>query len=256
MISLVFLGCNSYEKILKSSDMELKYQKAQEYYEKEDYYRAKPLLEELISVYKGTKSVEKIYYYYSFCEYGMSNFLLAAYHFRNLYQTYPRSEYAEEAQYMQAFSYFMLSPGYNLDQEYTNKAIEHFQLFINSYPDTDRAKEANGLIDKMRRKLEQKALASAKLYYNLRQYKAAALSFDNLLREYPDTQDAEEAHFYIIQSYYQLAERSIAGKQKERYRKAVDAFTSFKERYPESKWLKNATNLNDRSLAKLEVKVK
>ena len=239
----VLFSCNSYEKLLKSSDYDLKLSKAKEYYQKEDYYRAKPLFEELITVYKGTKSVEQIYYFYAYCEYGMGNYLLASYHFKNIYQTYPKSQYAEDCRYRYAYCFYMMSPIFSLDQDNTVKAINAFQLFINSNPTSEKVEEANKVMDKLRRKLELKAFANANLYFNVRDYKAAAISFKNLLEEYPDSEDTEEAQFLIFKSYFLLAKKSIESKKAERYQLTLNVYQDFIDKYPESEHLKEAKSI-------------
>ena len=73
---------------------------AKKYYNKKDYFKALPLFEELLNIYKGTKSVEKVYYYYAYCYYGQGEYLMAAYHFKNLANTYPNGKFTEESHYM------------------------------------------------------------------------------------------------------------------------------------------------------------
>ena len=64
LLSLIFtaVACSKYQKVLKSNDYELKYVKAKEYYNKNDYFRALPLFEELVNVFKGTDRAENLYY--------------------------------------------------------------------------------------------------------------------------------------------------------------------------------------------------
>ena len=109
-----------------------------------------------MNIYKGTKSVEKIYYYYAYCFYGQGEYLMAAYHFKNLANTYPNGEYAEECNYMYAYTQYVLSPLPSLDQTYTLKAVEAFQLFINLYPSSEKVSLCNDYNDKMRATLIQK----------------------------------------------------------------------------------------------------
>ena len=47
--------------MMKSTDMEAKYNAAVKYYEKKDYYHALQLFEELITVYRGTSKAEQSY---------------------------------------------------------------------------------------------------------------------------------------------------------------------------------------------------
>src|SRR6185369_8506259 len=135
---LFFVSCSSYQEILKSTDLPLKYVKAKEYYDKKEYYKAIPLFEELLAAYKGTKDIEDIYYYYANCQYGTDEYLMAAYHFKNIATTYPNGAHAEECLFMNAKCYVQLSPKYELDQTYTEKAINEFQLFVNTFPSSTR----------------------------------------------------------------------------------------------------------------------
>lgn len=72
----------------------------------------------------------------------------------------------------------------------------------------------------LRLKLANKAYNAAYLYYKIRSYKAAATAFKALLLlNTPDTPKREEAMFYIVKSYYLLAQKAaFSHKQRERYR--------------------------------------
>ena len=48
VFALLGVSCSKYQKLLKSSDMELKYEAAMAYYDDEKYERAMALFEELI----------------------------------------------------------------------------------------------------------------------------------------------------------------------------------------------------------------
>src|SRR5690606_35842674 len=132
------------------------------------------------------------------------------------------------------------------DQEYTYRAIEALQLFINLYPDSDRAQEAAGLIDQLRDKLETKAFNNAKLYLDMGlqdDYRAAVIAFDNVLIEFPDTKYAEEMEFLSVKAQYLYAEQSHPRRQEERFGKALELYDSFIIDYPESKFRKEADQL-------------
>src|ERR1700741_1405461 len=126
---LLMVACGKFHRLQKSTDTEKKYTAAVEYYEKGDYYRALALFEELISIYKGTKKAEKIYYYYAYCYYNQDDHVMAGYHFENFAKTFPNSDKAEECQFMNAYCYYKDSPGPTLDQENTHKAVRELQLF-------------------------------------------------------------------------------------------------------------------------------
>jgi len=254
-MSAVFLSfsCNnSYQKIAKGSDPDKKLATAKELYEKGDCMKAIPLFEEVIPIYKGTKSIDDIYYQYADCHFQQGDYLIAAFHFKNIYDSYPLSTYAEECLYMNAYCHYMLSPEANLDQTYTEKAMDYFQLFINSYPESAKIPECNNLIDNLRKKLETKDFKSAQLYLKTGQYRAAANAFTNLLRKYPDTGYAEEASFLVVKAHYLYANNSIPEKQLERFQEARKYYDEFLYRYKESKYLKDVTEFYDSAMEKIE----
>jgi len=238
---------DSYQKILKSTDLDYKYDMAKKFYNKKDYFKALPLFEELLNIYKGTKSVEKVYYYYAYCYYGQGEYLMAAYHFKNLANTYPNGEYTEESHYMYAYTQYVLSPIPSLDQTYTLKAMEALQLFINLYPQSDKLEKCNRFIDKMRETLKLKSFNSAKLYYDLGYYQAASVSFENLLKEYPDIKEKENAYYLKMKADHLFAINSIANKQRIRIEKTIKSYNDFIERYPESKYIREAINIFETS---------
>ncbi len=254
MILMIFsASCSDYQKLLKSSDYELKYEKAKEYYDKEDYAHAITLFEELLTVYKGTAKAEEIYYYYAYCNYGQEDYILAGHYFRSFVSTFPLSKHREEAEYLSAYCYYLDSPAPSLDQTYSMKAIEEMQAFINKHPDSDKINEANEIIDKLYAKLETKSFNSAKLYYNLGNYKAAIVALQISLKEYPDTKYREEIMFLILDSKYQLAANSIKSKETERYEAALSEYKEFIKHYPDSKWTKAAYKINTKSKEALKI---
>ncbi len=244
---ITFSSCDPYQKVLKSNDLDYKLTKAKEYYNKGDYFKAQPLFEELITAYKGTKSIEDISFYYAYCHYGMGNYILAAYYFKSFTKSHPVGDYTEEAQFQFAYCYYLSSPSANLDQTNTYKAIEAFQLFASLYPESERIEECNKLIDQMRRKLEMKALHNAKLYFDLEKYKAAAKYSEQILKDFPDIEEKEEIYFLTLRSFYYLAQNSVVSKKKERYQKALEAYYKFIDKFPTSKYIKDAEKMYSES---------
>ena len=246
VIFIVFalVSCGNFNKILKSTNLEEKYKSAEAYYLKGDYYHAQQLFEELITYYRGTDKAEKIYYYYSYCYYGLEDFTTAAYYFKTFSSTYPNSKYAREAQYMSAYCTTLDSPDYSLDQVNTLSAIKELQLFIDMYPKSDSVALCNKLIDDLRNKLEQKEYEVSKLYFKLEAYKAAIVSFKNTMKDYPDSRYREDCLYYIMESNYRYAQLSIPSKQEERYKAAMLAFDALLEAFPQSQYLKEAESLN------------
>ena len=247
-MSLLLSACKSeFEKIRSSGDVSRIYTKALEYYDQEEYQKAQSLFELIISSYRGKKEAEEIYFKYAYTYYNLEQYILASYYFKNFSNTYGASDLREEADFMSAYSNYKLSPTFRLDQSYSASAIEGFQLFVNTYPNSSRVEECNRLIDELRNKLERKAYDSAKLYFDLREYQAAIQSFDNVLKDFPDTENAETIRYMIIRSAYQLAKNSFVDKQKERYEEARDRASEFLVRFPDSRYNKEVNTIYNQS---------
>lgn len=247
LLIVMVSGCKSkFEKLRASNNIAMKYQEAIKLYEKKKYSKAIILFEELMGKYRGQAEAEDLYYYTAYTAYRLRDYTSARFHFRNFATTYPNSPRAEECRFMAAYSFYIDSPRPSLDQENTLKAIDELQLFINLYPDGDRAEEAGQLIQNLRDKLEQKAFTNAKLYYDMGQpddYRAAVIAFESMLRQYPDTRYAEEVEFLILKSQYLFAQNSMPYRQEARYNEAIDYYQAFIDNHPESKFRKEADNL-------------
>ncbi len=223
--------------------MPKKYEAAVKYYEKGEYYKALPILEELVPVYRGTSKGEKAYYYFAYSYYHLGNFEAAAYHFENFVESFPSSSYTEECQFMNAYCYFLDSPIYSLDQTNTYKAINKLQLYINKYPNSPRVTQSNELMDRLRFKLETKAFELAKMYYFQEDYRSSVYSFRNVIRSYPASIYTEDCLFYAAKASYIYANKSIETKKQERLIEADDACVEFISAFPESKYIKEITGL-------------
>jgi outer membrane protein assembly factor BamD len=240
-------GCSKYEKLLKSDNYRLKYKKAKEYYFEEDYVKAAGLFDQLKPIYKGTQKIDTILYYYAHSKYKQRQYILAAHHFKDLFDTYPKSSFAERASFYFAYCFYQTSPKPSLDQTNTMQAIEAFQHYVRRYPQGERVSLANEYIDEMRYKLIQKSFMSAKLYFQLERYKASIIALNNSLEEYPNTKYREEIMFLILKSNYLLAKNSIQRKKEERFQNTVDAYYSLAEEYPSSQYLDEAKSIYQKS---------
>jgi outer membrane protein assembly factor BamD len=249
---IMLVSCSKYQKMLKSTDNELKYEKAVEFYEKGDYYRALQLFDGLIPVFRGTNKAEKLYFYYAYCYYNEHDNVMASYYFGRFAQSFPNSASVEEAIFMAAYCKYLDSPRFSLDQTITKEAINELQIFINRYPYSERAKQATLLLDELRYKLQLKDYNIANMYYKMEDFQAAIVSYENMLKAYPDTDFKEEILYRIIKSYYNYAMKSIPEKKKERYESAVKAYFDFISLYPESKYFKEVQTMRDKVVKELK----
>ena len=236
-------SCDNYTKIAKKGSIEQKYEYAIKAYEKGQYSRALPLLEELITVYRGTANGEKVLYYYAYSNYNTGDYILAGYHFKNFAKSFPASPKTEECLYMSAYCYYLTSPSYSLDQTDTRAAIREFQSFINQYPNSSRTAEANEIVSKLHNKLEIKAYEIAKQYYQVADYKSSIVAIANVVKDFPDSKYVEELNFLLVKSHYLLALNSVDAKRPERLKNTFDAYLRFIDKFPQSTYLKDAEGI-------------
>ena len=246
------VACNPYNRIQKSDDLELKYDAAIRFYEKGDYFKAYPLIEELVTFYRGTNKIEKLYYYFAYCDYNIGDYYLAGYRFKNFAKMFPNSHLKEECLFMSAYCYYLNSPKYSLDQQDTKKAIAELQVFINKFPESNRIDSCNTIMNKLRDKLEKKSYEISKQYFHTRNYKAAISSFENTLTEFPDSEYREEMMFLQVKANYLLAVNSIESKKEERFNNTIKAYTKFANYYTGSKYLKELKSVQESAILEKE----
>lgn len=237
LVLLLLFSCKSeFERVRLSGDVDKIYETGMAYYKDGDYLKAQTLFELIVNNFRGRKEAEDLYFKYANTHFLLKNYILAAYYFNNFKTTFPLSSLREEAEYMAAYSNFKLSPVYRLDQDHTKKAIEGLQDFVNSYPSSERVQECNQLIDGLRAKLEEKAFEEARLYYDLREYQAALHCFENLLKDFPGTRNAERVRYLMVDAAYAWASNSVREKRTERYEKVLEYVRLFRAKYPKSKF--------------------
>lgn len=250
LVALLVSSCGEYNNLLKSTDYEYKYEAAKGYFAKGQYTRAATLLDELITILKGTSNAEESLYMLGMCYYNQEDYQTAAQTFIQYYNVYPRGIYTELARFHAGKALYLDTPEPRLDQSGTYNAIQQLQLFLEYFPESTRKDEAQNMIFALQDKLVMKEYLSARLYYNLgnylgNNYQACVITAQNALRDYPYTNLREDLSILILRAKYELAVYSVEDKRMERYREAVDEYYAFKNEFPESKYLKEADHIYD-----------
>ena len=244
LISFVLLSsCGQYEKLLKSEDFELKKAKAKEYYADGQYVKVTELLAQILPRFRATEEAEELNWMNCQAYYGMKDYFMAGSYFKSFIDQFPFGKHAEEANFMSALCDYNISAKPELDQDNTKNAIEGFNIFLNRFPNSSKAEESRKMIADLQDKLVEKSYLSAKLYYDMKQYKAAVVALNNSLKEYATTKYREKMMYLKLNSLFQYAELSMANKQKERYQAALDDYYSFMEEFPKSTYSKDVNGI-------------
>ncbi|WP_076791224.1 outer membrane protein assembly factor BamD [Chlorobium sp. KB01] len=225
--SLVLSGCSSTKPPATVTALVNEgYAKAERLFAKKDYTGASLALESLIFTSRATALEDDVLFLLGQTYYRSKEYLLAGDIYTRLLQQIPSTPYAKTAQFMLAKSYEQLSPHYELDQQYTVKAIEQFSVYLDLYPVTDSLKISNDVvtyrellkinpdnpsykesyarasaqyarvdtvryaartIQEFREKLARNSFSIARNYVQLGKYKAAEIFYDEIIRRYSDT---------------------------------------------------------------------
>ncbi len=252
LIVVGFSSCSEYQKALKSEDLAVKFDASAKQYEKGKYSKAIRLFEQIAPTYRGKPQAEKMFYMFSQSYYKTKQYYLSGYQFESFAAGYPKSDKIEEASYLGAKSYSMLSPVYSLDQTDTDKAIEKLQAFIDTYPNSSYLAEANVVVKALREKLEKKAYENALGYNKISDFKSAIIALDNFIIDYPGTPFKEKALFYKFDSAYQLAINSITTKMQDRLNVAKTAYSNLVKFNANTEYKQKA----DQMLARIDTDLK
>lgn len=251
LIFALLSSCKNEDLIQRGDSLPAAYKKAMGLYQAEDYERAINAFETVLQLGRGTDYGQNAQFYLAESYFKDERYLLAASEYERYISLFPRTTKRQQAQFKEALCYYKLSPRYKLDQSYTRTAIEKFRLYNSRYPDSERSQEAASYISEMRSKLAKKLYNAADLYMRIDDYKAAITYYDLTIDQYPETIWAQRSLVDKINAYNAYAGRSIASKQKERYQKAVSAYETFIQLFPNGKYRQEADRHVDKARAAL-----
>ena len=246
--SVLLYSCGEYQKVLNKGSSEEQYKMAVKMYETQEYNKAIRLFEKITPLYRGKPQMERIEFMVAQSNFNEKNYGFSGFQFDRFTNSYTKSSKKEEAAFLSAYSYKLASPRFSIDPTKTRKALDAFQEFINTYPDSDKIEEANKYYAEIRTKLEKKYFEIAKTYYrtagyDLRNYKAAIQAFDNLLEDFLGTKYKEEALYFRLKAAHDFVLKSTDRRKLERIESAVEAHEKLQRSFPESKFKEAADGM-------------
>jgi outer membrane protein assembly factor BamD len=249
LLGAAFLSsCSEYTYLYKSNNYRYKYEVAKAYFALGSYTKACTLIEDVLMQLKGTAQADESLFLLGEGYLKRGDYDLAATYFKQYYVSYPHGKLAELARYKTGTALYLNTPDPRLDQTDSYTAIQELQIYIEYYPDGKYRKQAEEMIYALQDKLAEKELESTKLYYHLgtylgNNYQSCVVTAQNALRDYPYSKLREDFYIYILRAKYKVAQESVLERQQERYRDAVDEYYTFKNEFPESKYLKEAEKI-------------
>lgn len=209
MLAMLVLACGGRVNTARMSFDE-RFAYAKKLYDNGKYFEAKTQFQILILNNPGSRFVDHVQYYLADCYFHQKEYITAAAEFEKLITLYPRSEFIDDAQYKICLSYYELSPKASLDQKYTYKAIDALQQLLEEFPQSDYVPDATQKLKELRNKLAKKEFKAGDQYRRFGYYKAALISYDDLLKNYFDTKWAEDAYYWKSYCHYKLGQHNEA----------------------------------------------
>ncbi len=232
-------GCGEYTRAQKSHDPEYKLDFARRAFRDKQYMQAATILEDIVTVFKGTDKAEESLFLLAMSYYENKDYTNSGAYFKTYYSRYPKGKYTEPARFFSGYGYYLDSPDPQLDQSGTLKAIKELQSFLDYYPQSEKVPQAQNAMFELQDKLTLKQLQNAQLYYNLgtymgNNYESCIIVAQNAIKDYPYSKYKEELEFLILKAKYQEAAQSVIEKRSDRFRDVIDEYYSFTNNYPDS----------------------
>jgi outer membrane protein assembly factor BamD len=223
LTTLIGFGCSgrSPEPTWKAEEY---FEYARELYDDEDYYESANEFTIIILRYAGSSVADSAQYYLGMSHYQLEEYIISASEFSKLINNMPQSPLVPDAQFMMGMSYYEMSPRAALDQEYTNKALRAFQIFIEDYPRHGRREDVEIKLLELREKLAQKEFSNADLYRKMFRLRSSLIYYDIVLERYYDTSWADDA----------LLGKALVYIELEEWENARENLLIFKDKFPDS----------------------
>ncbi len=234
------------EKAMKSADKTFILKTANENFAKKKWKNALALYDRLPNLVAGTDDAPNVVFNSAYANYYDKNYKLAGHQFKNFSVSFPQDNRKEEASYMSALCYYNGSMDYNLDQTSTELAINELQDFLTNYPNSERSKNINTLIDELSYKLEFKAFENAKQYFKMADYKSTTTAFENVLEDFPSTKLRPKIYDYMMKSRYFLAMGSAYDLKDERIENALSFTKQVEKELPNTEFSKTAVDFRQK----------
>lgn len=225
LILFLLLGCASSRRETPLLGAEEQFTIAKKEYEKKHYPDARMEFQKLIYNYPGVAFVDSAQFLLGMCYFREEDYPAAVGEFNKLLSTFSASPLADEASFMIAYAHLEDSPRAELEQKNTLRAIQELKNFLEEYPYSEYAEEAQNLLLKAHSKIAKKLYRTAELYFKLKHYEAAQIYLQEILELYPETKYSDEANFLMAEAYLKQGKYDLAEIE---YRK-------FLKEYPESK---------------------
>lgn len=147
--------------------------------------------------------------------------ILAAGEFREFLRFYPLADRADYAQYRLALSQVRQVLSPQRDQTATREALRELEVFVANYPTSQYLPEVIKLQRETRDRLSESEFLIGRHYYRTRWYPGAVSRLESLLETDPQYTRRDGAYFFLAEAYSKLDRTADA---RAFYQKVLDEF--------------------------------
>ena len=250
LLLLLTAGCGAGPETFSSAQSA--YERGVEAYERERFDRAIEYFRAALDFGRTSELADDAQLYLARSYAGDRQYLLAGSEFTRFIEFYRNDPRIEQAAFERIQAYAALSPRYELDQTDTRQAIAYVQLYLQQYPNSPNAEAASEIADRLREKLARKLYETGRLYERRELYEAAALTYRDVLAEYPTSEYVDDALAAAIRAQTLYAEGSVPSQQRARFQEALDIYDQLNTLFPDSPVLVEAQDYYDRAYQGLQ----
>jgi outer membrane protein assembly factor BamD len=211
---LIVAGCSSRQQLRVSLDAEDEFALAKKAFDERQWDRAAEGFKRLMFDHPESGLVDDAQFYLAETYLAQEEYELAIVEYRQLSRNHPRSEYADDADFSIGLAYYRRSPAFDLDQQFTEQAIEAFNVFLVRHPRSPLVAEAESKRKELRERLARKEYENGLLYLRLGHIESAQIYFEIVRDQYRDTEwraRAEKKLLEIASDSVSSSDRPAAG---------------------------------------------
>ena len=223
LVAVLVAGCGGAGRLRYDTPQEA-FGKGKVFYEEGKYDRAIRYFQGVFDFGRTHEWADDAQLYLARSYAANHEYILAASEYTRFSEIYRNDPRVPEAEYERAMTFYHRSPSYQLDQTDTKRAIEAFQLFLTRYPNHEKADEAERRITELRDKLAHKQYDVGLQYEQRGLYEAAALSYEVVFDQYPETQWVDDALLGAMRSYVAYSDQSVQARREDRLQRAIENY--------------------------------
>ena len=161
--------------------------------DKEKYLQAQLDFKHIVIRGTGSDLGDDAQYYLGEAYFRNEEYLEAIAEYEKLTRRMGFSPFVEDARFKICEAYRIESPKYFHDQEYTEKALERYQEFLDDYPNSKYVNDVLASIEILREKMGLKLYETGILYMKMEEYESAKMTFERVVDHYYDTAVVHQA---------------------------------------------------------------